>query len=154
MHAAVQALYDCDELDDYIDKHAPDFTDYSEEGEQRVEWTRIHEGFVARIEARVAQTLEQLGSSAANLSLVLQRTTMEKEEADPRANSFVRLLLCVSEYRTFATCMRDGGSALKISSEDVKAMSYRLCAEELELLRKIVQELYDYDELDEYITER
>ena len=38
----MEALYDADELDDYIDDHAAEFAAYSPDGEQRLEWTSIH----------------------------------------------------------------------------------------------------------------
>ena len=44
----MEALYDADELDDYIDDHAAEFAAYSPDGEQRLEWTSIHNKYVAR----------------------------------------------------------------------------------------------------------
>ena len=54
----MEALYDFDALDDFIDENAASFVDYEEEGEQRLEWTTIHNRYVALVEGHIADQLE------------------------------------------------------------------------------------------------
>ena len=49
-------------LDDIVREHAPAFSDYSPDGEQRLEWTSIHRQFVDLVEARVSFELDQLNA--------------------------------------------------------------------------------------------
>ena len=49
-------------LDDSVREHAPAFSEYSPDGEQRLEWTSIHRQFVELVEARVSFELDQLNA--------------------------------------------------------------------------------------------
>ena len=49
-------------LDDIVREHAPAFSEYSPDGEQRLEWTSIHRQFVDLVEARVSFELDQLNA--------------------------------------------------------------------------------------------
>lgn len=115
----MEALYDADELDDYIDDHAAEFAAYSPDGEQRLEWTSIHNKYVSLVEQIIHEMLLQLGATTTGLYTLLS----EVAGGDERASAFLERLLGLGDYAKFCAGMRDGGKALKISGLDLTLMT-------------------------------
>ena len=53
----MEALYDFDDLDEYIDDHWHAFESYDPEGEQRLEWQTVHLEYVALVDPKVQEHL-------------------------------------------------------------------------------------------------
>ena len=54
IRSIMEALFDADALDDWIDDHAPAFASYLKDGEQQLEWTTLHQKFVGLVEETIA----------------------------------------------------------------------------------------------------
>ena len=74
LRSVMADLYDFDEMDTYIDEHAQQFTEHDEESEQPLEWTVIHQNFVALVEGRIERKLAALGWEQRELHSLLQRS--------------------------------------------------------------------------------
>ena len=81
----MEALYDADELDDYIDDHAAEFAAYSPDGEQRLEWTSIHNKYVSLVEQIIHEMLLQLGATTTGLYTLLAEVAGGEERAERNA---------------------------------------------------------------------
>ena len=115
----MEALYDADELDDYIDDHAAEFAAYNPDGEQRLEWTSIHNKYVSLVEQIIHEMLLQLGATTEGLYSLLA----EVAGGDERAKAFLERLLGLGDYAAFCAGMKAGGNALKISGLDLTLMT-------------------------------
>ena len=100
----MEALYDCDELDEYIDEHAAEFASYEAGSEQQLGWTAVHMQYVALVEAQIEEHLGELGIGSEGLYALLS----EAAGGDPRADTFLERLLGMGDHDHFCAAMRDG----------------------------------------------
>ena len=119
LHTIMEALFVYDELDAYINENAGAFGSYSPEGEQRLEWTTMHGHYVALVESRVHGKLRDLEVDEEDLYQLLG----EVQGADSRADAFLARLITMGDYSYFCSQMALGGGALKVSGEDLRALS-------------------------------
>ena len=115
----MEALYDFDDLDEYIDDHWHAFESYDPEGEQRLEWQTVHLEYVALVESKVQEHLATLGATPDGLYVLLG----EVAGGDERAEAFLERLLGMGDYHHFCSSMRAGGGTLKVSGLDLKKLS-------------------------------
>ena len=101
-------------LDDLVSKHAASFADYAPGGEQRLEWTTVHNQFVELVEARISFELDQLHATNQDLFALLSALTGQDEHAD----AFMARLLSLNDYAFFCEQMRLGGGVLRASVDD------------------------------------
>ena len=117
----MEALYDYDELDTFIDEHAEAFESYVRGGEQRLEWTQLHMRYVSMVETHIAEQLQDLGTGGGDaeaLYAILEVAT----ENDSRAQAFLSRLLSMGDYDFFASEMQRGGGWLKVSLDDLRQL--------------------------------
>ena len=119
LHNIMDALFVYDELDAYINENAAAFSSYSPEGEQRLEWTTMHGHYVSLVESRVHSRLRELEVDEEDLYQLLG----EVQGADSRADAFLARLITMGDYGYFCSQMALGGGALKVSGEDLRALS-------------------------------
>ena len=119
LHTIMEALFVYDELDTYINENAAAFSSYSPEGEQRLEWTSMHGQYVALVESRVHGKLRDLEVNEEDLYQLLGAV----QGADSRADAFLARLITMGDYGYFCSQMALGGGALKVSGEDLRALS-------------------------------
>ena len=100
----MEALYDCDELDEYIDEHAAEFVSYEAGSEQQLGWTAVHMQYVALVEAQIEEHLGELGIGSEGLYALLS----EAAGGDSRADTFLERLLGMGDHEHFCAAMRDG----------------------------------------------
>ena len=115
----MEALYDFDDLDEYIDDHRHAFETYDEEGEQRLDWHAVHLEYVALVESKIAEQLSMLGATPDGLHALLG----DVADGDERAEAFLERLLGMGDYHHFCSSMRAGGGMLKVSGLDLRKLS-------------------------------
>ena len=104
--AALRALHltiknDVDDLEDFVEDHCAGFAHWTREGEQSLEWTTLHQQYVAMVEVGVEQTLAELSCRSEDVFAYAQQ-----HGGDPRADKVLSRLLALSEYNHFCDMMR------------------------------------------------
>ena len=115
----MEALYDFDDLDEYIDDNWHAFEAYDAEGEQRLDWQTVHLEYVALVESKIQEHLAMLGATPDGLYALLGQVA----GGDERAEAFLERLLGMGDYHHFCSAMRAGGGTLKVSGLDLKKLS-------------------------------
>lgn len=67
IRSIMEALFDADEIDDWIDDNAAAFASYCRDGEQQLCWTSLHQRFQALVEATIHDQLHDLGATVEQL---------------------------------------------------------------------------------------
>lgn len=119
LHDIMEALYDFDDLDEYIDEQKGSFWNYEKEGEQKLEWTSVHLQYVAMVEQCIHEHLQTLGTTPDGLYALLG----DVAGSDERASNFLDRLLGMGDYDHFCKCMKAGGHNLKVSGLDLRKVS-------------------------------
>jgi len=114
----MEALFDSDELDDFVDDNSAAFASYSREGEQQLQWTVLHNRFCSLVEATIHDQLHDLGMDTQQLYGMLAEAT----GGDPRADAFLSRLLNLEDYHRFCEGMCTDTSRLKFSFCDLAAL--------------------------------
>ena len=96
------ALHDYDELGWFIERNCREFREYDSNGEQRLEWSTLHQEYTRLVERRIEQQLSYIGADGDDLYELLEDVV----GADARADSFLNKLLSMSDYATFCDMMR------------------------------------------------
>lgn len=104
--AALRALHltiknDLDDLEEFVEEHCAAFAPWTPEGEQSLEWTALHQQYVAMVEAGVEATLAELSCRSEDVFAYAQQ-----HGGDPRADKVLSRLLALSEYDHFCDMMR------------------------------------------------
>jgi hypothetical protein len=89
-------------LDAFVDAHCQSFALYSADCEHDLSWTALHEEYAAIISEAVDKALSSSGRPAWEFFGLLQSAL----GSDPRAQSFVRIMLGWTEYAAFCELMR------------------------------------------------
>ena len=74
IRSIMEALFDADEIDDWIDDNAPAFASYCRDGEQQLCWTSLHQRFQGLVEATIHDQLHDLGATVEQLCTPLPPT--------------------------------------------------------------------------------
>ena len=72
IRAALLAIEDSAELDDFVNSNADEFGEYVEGWEQKLEYQTLYNQYVAILEKIIEETLQQNGATTADLYEVLQ----------------------------------------------------------------------------------
>ena len=104
--AALRALHltiknDLDDLEEFVEEHCAAFASWTPAGEQSLEWTALHQQYVAMVEAGVEATLAELSCRSEDVFAYAQQ-----HGGDPRADKVLSRLLALSEYDHFCDMMR------------------------------------------------
>ena len=104
--AALRALHltvknDCDAIEDFVDEHCESFADWTCDGEQRLEWTALHQQYVVMVEAGIEETLAELSCRSEDVFAYAQQ-----HGGDPNADKVLSRLLALSEYNQFCGMMQ------------------------------------------------
>lgn len=118
IRSLMEALFDSDEIDDFIDDHSAAFASYSREGEQQLQWTVLHNRFCSVVEATIHDQLHDLGMDTQQLYGMLAEAT----GGDPRADAFLSRLLNLEDYHRFCEGMCSDTSRLKFSFCDLASL--------------------------------
>ena len=103
LRAVLHALYDDDELDDFLDDHCAEFERYTMDGEQQLEWSAVHSQYVELMEARIEAALRLHGANSEQLYALLRDVGND----DARVNSFISRVLNMGDYSHFCATMLD-----------------------------------------------
>lgn len=101
LRAVLQALLDEEDLDEFVDDHAPKFADYHPDSEQSLEWGGLHLSYVAIVERRLESVFAERGSSADALY-----TLLEQHSASARGQKFLSKFLSLGDYHAFCAMMQ------------------------------------------------
>ena len=101
LRTILRELERVDALDEYIEAHASAFSGWSSQTEQRLEWSALHAGYVALVDAGVASALEGLQLSAEEVDAYARA-----HGGDPGADRLLCRLLATTDYAQFGAMMR------------------------------------------------
>lgn len=134
LRAILRSLHAFDELDDFVEHHAATFIGYTRAGEQRFEWSQLHDAYVTLVETRIHEHLCEHDLRIESLVALLSRggsgggddgdnstatsTTSSNcggsgcgrvgaglEGAEPLGERFLRQLLSMGDYHHFCAMM-------------------------------------------------
>ena len=92
------------ELDKLIDDYCAAFADYLPNGEQRLEWTNLHNRYVALVEDGVAEALEDMECSAEELAEYAR--SFHTDGSNAEADRLLTKFLAMGEYSSFCAVMK------------------------------------------------
>ena len=102
LREVLKSIARIDGLDRLIDGKASDFSDYSPDAEQRLEWTAVFEEYVALVEGGISEALEDLECTERQLFDYARNWHAES----PQAGKLLNRLLAFSDYPAFCQMMK------------------------------------------------
>lgn len=104
LRLVLRSIARMDELDKLIDDYCAAFADYLPNGEQRLEWTNLHNRYVALVEDGVAEALEDMECSAEELAEYAR--SFHTDGSNAEADRLLTKFLAMGEYSSFCAVMK------------------------------------------------